>query len=180
MTQSTATTDTAPGAAALGDGDARGDPDSAAMRELAEAGSFTTRARTVTEADVAAFAALTGDWHPQHSDAEWSKESMFGERVAHGMLVISIGVGLAPIDYDRLVALRRVDATFNRPVKLGDTIHVVGRVHHVKPLDDDFALVTWAWKIVNQDTKVVARAHMHCVWRNDPSKPLPTPPGKES
>jgi acyl dehydratase len=43
--------------------------------------AFTTRGRTVTEADVVGFAALTGDWHPQHADAEWAAESPFGERV---------------------------------------------------------------------------------------------------
>ena len=45
-----------------------------------------SRGRTITEADVVQFAALTGDLHPQHTDAAWAAESRFGERVAHGML----------------------------------------------------------------------------------------------
>ena len=40
--------------------------------------AFTTRGRTVTESDVVSFAALTGDWHPQHTDAEWAAASSFG------------------------------------------------------------------------------------------------------
>ena len=69
---------------------------------------FTTRGRTVTEADVVGFASLTGDWHPQHADAEWAASSPFGERIAHGMLVVSLAAGLVPFDPGRVVALRRV------------------------------------------------------------------------
>ncbi len=71
------------------------------------------------------FAALTGDWHPQHTDAVWAKESAFGERIAHGLFVISLAGGLVPFDPERVVALRRVgDVVFKRPVKLGDTLRV--------------------------------------------------------
>lgn len=90
---------------------------------------FTSRARTVTEADVVAFAGLTGDFHPQHVDAEWAAESVFGERIAHGLLVLGLAAGLAPLDPERVVALRRVrDVVFKRPVRLGDTIHVEGEL----------------------------------------------------
>jgi len=47
-----------------------------------------TRGRTITEAGVGAFSALTGDHHPQHTDAQWAAETPFGGRVAHGMLVL--------------------------------------------------------------------------------------------
>ena len=90
---------------------------------------FTTRGRTVTEADVLAFAGLTGDFHPQHVDAEWASGSIFGERIAHGLLVLGLAAGLVPFDPERVLALRRVrDAVFKRPVALGDTIHVEGEV----------------------------------------------------
>ena len=59
--------------------------------------SRATRGRTITEADVVSFAALTGDWHPQHADAEWASQGRFGERVAHGMLVLSYALGLMPL-----------------------------------------------------------------------------------
>ena len=51
--------------------------------------SMESSGRTVTEYDVVSFAALTGDWHPQHADAAWAAESAFGRRIAHGMLVLS-------------------------------------------------------------------------------------------
>ena len=62
--------------------------------------AVTTRGRTITESDLVSFSALTGDWHPQHADADWAAEGPFGERVAHGMLVLSYAVGLLPIDPD--------------------------------------------------------------------------------
>ena len=101
---------------------------------LEEGVRFSTRGRTITESDVVAFAAQTGDWHPQHSDAEWAASSQFGERIAHGMLVLSYAVGLVPFDPDRVLALRRVaDAVFKRPVRLGDTISVRGSVESCAP-----------------------------------------------
>ncbi len=96
---------------------------------LAEGDSFATRGRTVTEADVVAFSALTGDWHPQHADAVWAASSSFGERIAHGMLVLSFALGLVEFDPDRVVALRGLTrATFKAPVRIGDTIRAEASV----------------------------------------------------
>ena len=129
---------------------------------------FTTRGRTVTEADVVGFAALTGDWHPQHADAQWAASSPFGERIAHGLLVVSLAVGLVPFDPGRVVALRQVSgATFKRPVRFGDTLHVEGRIAELDGATDDAGLVTFAWNIVNQDGRVVCRARVDVLWRRD-------------
>src|SRR5437764_721837 len=64
--------------------------------ELAVGDRFLTGGRTVTEADVVSFACLTGDMHPQHTDRAWAASSLFGERVAHGMLVASFALGMLP------------------------------------------------------------------------------------
>jgi acyl dehydratase len=146
--------------------------------EALEAGqAFTTRGRTVTEADVVAFAALTGDWHPQHSDAQWAAESPFGERIAHGLLVISLAAGLVPFDPGRVMALRRVgDATFKRPVRFGDTLRVEGRVAELAPVSDEAGLVTFAWSVVNQEGRAVCRARVEVLWRRDgKGEPMPRP-----
>lgn len=127
---------------------------------------FTTRARTITESDVVAFATLTGDLHPQHVDADWAAASRFGERVAHGMLVLSYAVGLVPLDPDRVVALRRVrEAVFKRPARLGDTIHVEGRIDALKPLDAATGMVATGWKVLRQDGATVARVEVDVLWR---------------
>jgi 3-hydroxybutyryl-CoA dehydratase len=129
---------------------------------------FSTRGRTVTEADVVAFASLTGDWHPQHADAQWADSSPFGERIAHGLLVVSLAAGLVPFDPGRVVALRQVaQATFERPVRFGDTIHVEGRIAELTDAAEDAGLVTFAWSVVNQDERVVCRARVAVLWRRD-------------
>jgi acyl dehydratase len=136
--------------------------------ELQEGTRFESRGRTVTEADVVAFAAQTGDWHPQHSDAEWAANSEFGERIAHGMLVLSYAVGLVPFDPERVLALRRVaDAVFKRPVRLGDTIRVDGTVQACAPVSGEAGLVTLAFRVVNQHGELVVRARVELVWRRD-------------
>jgi 3-hydroxybutyryl-CoA dehydratase len=140
--------------------------------ELEAGQTFTTRGRTVTEADVVGFAALTGDWHPQHSDAQWAAGSAFGERIAHGLAVVSFAAGLVPFDPARVMALRRVaDATFKRPVKLGDTLHVDGKVADLSDRGDEAGLVTFAWSVLNQDGRVVCRARVEVLWRRDDVAP---------
>jgi acyl dehydratase len=126
----------------------------------------TTRGRTITESDLVSFSSLTGDWHPQHADADWAARGRFGERVAHGMLVLSYAVGLVPFDPERVVALRGLDSvSFKRPVAIGDTIRVHTRVDGVRRLDDEHSLVTFAWRVLNQDERVVARAKVDALWR---------------
>jgi 3-hydroxybutyryl-CoA dehydratase len=134
--------------------------------ELAVGERFTTRGRTIGEADIMGFATLTGDTHPQHTDAEWAAGSRFGERIAHGLLVLSYSAGLMPFDPERVVALRRVrDAVFKQPVKIGDTIHVEGEVTSTTELDDEHGLVETRWKVVNQRGKLVMRGAVELVWK---------------
>jgi acyl dehydratase len=136
--------------------------------ELEVGEEFETPGRPVTESDVVAFAALTGDEHPQHTDARWAASSPFGERIAHGMLVLSFAVGLAPLDPDRVLALRRLgDVVFKRPVMLGDKIHVRGSVVRLRALSEDAGLVTCRWAIVNQRDELCARAEVEVIWRRE-------------
>ncbi len=139
---------------------------SAPYEEVEAGQAFTTRGRTVTEADVVGFAALTGDWHPQHTDAVWAADSAFGERIAHGLAVVSFAAGLVPFDGNRVMALRRVtDCTFKRPVNLGDTIRVKGKVAEVNEVSDEAGLVAFTWSVLNQEERVVCRARVEVLWR---------------
>jgi 3-hydroxybutyryl-CoA dehydratase len=129
---------------------------------------FVTRGRTIGEADITSFATLSGDTHPQHTDAEWAASSRFGERIAHGLLVLSYAAGLMPFDPERIVALRRVgDAVFKQPVRIGDTIHVEGEVVEKAEIDLSHGLVATRWRVLNQHGKLVARASIDLVWRRD-------------
>jgi acyl dehydratase len=141
-------------------------PFSLPLEALEPGTRFRTRGRTVTEADVVGFSGLTGDWHPQHADAEWARASGFGERIAHGLLVLSCAAGLVPFDPERVVALRRVrDATFKRPVPLGSTIRVEGRIADVRPAGDETGIVGCDIDVVDERDRTVVRARIDVLWR---------------
>jgi 3-hydroxybutyryl-CoA dehydratase len=127
---------------------------------------FVTRGRTITEGDIVSFATLTGDFHPQHVDAEWAAGSRFGERIAHGTMVMSYAIGLVPLDPERVVALRRVaDVVFKHPVYIGDTIHVEGRIEAVTMVDADHGLIESLWKVVTQRERTALRARVEILSR---------------
>lgn len=129
---------------------------------------FCSGGRTITEADVTMFAALTGDWHPQHSDAVWAKTSPFGERIAHGMLILSLAFGLDGLDRSRVVALRRVrDAVFKRPVRFGDTIRAEFSVESARVVGSGVALVSLSLVVSNARSETVVRASIDVLWRTE-------------
>jgi acyl dehydratase len=106
--------------------------------------------------------------HPQHIDAGWAAESVFGERIAHGMLVLGYAVGLAPLDPARVMALRGLrDVVFKRPVVLGDTIRVRGSINRLLPVGDAAGLVTCRWSVLNQRDEVCVRAEVDILWRRE-------------
>ena len=124
-----------------------------------------SRGRTITEADVVAFSGLTGDHHPQHTDAVWAGAGPFGGIVAHGMLVLSYALGLVALDTERIVALRRFeDVVFKRPVRIGDTIRVEAKL--ARP-DEGRGLEGWEWRILNQNDELVIRAKVEAVVRGE-------------
>jgi acyl dehydratase len=88
---------------------------------------FESPARTVTEADIVAFAGLSGDYNPLHTDEEYCRQTQFGGRIAHGPLVYSIAAGLLfqlHLYDETLIAFLGFDnLKFTKPVKPGDTIH---------------------------------------------------------
>jgi 3-hydroxybutyryl-CoA dehydratase len=133
---------------------------------LREGDRFATRARTLTETDLVLFAALTGDTHPQHTDAAWAAAGRFGERIAHGLLVLSYAAGLVPFDPERAVALRRVrEVVFKRPARIGDTMRVEGELESKRELDPGHGLVVCRWRVLNQHAQLLVRATVEVVWR---------------
>jgi len=86
-----------------------------------------TPSRTITETDVVLFAGLSGDYNQLHTDAEFTKGTLFGERVAHGLLGLSIASGLASrtgFAEGTAEAFTTLEWKFRRPIKIGDTIRV--------------------------------------------------------
>jgi acyl dehydratase len=86
-----------------------------------------TPGRTITETDVVNFAGISGDFTSIHTDAEYTKSTPFGQRVAHGVLILSVITGLAARSgfmEGTVLAFREINQwKFSRPVFIGDTIH---------------------------------------------------------
>jgi 3-hydroxybutyryl-CoA dehydratase len=117
--------------------------------------------RTITEADVVNFAGLSGDYTQLHTDEEHAKGSLFGKRVAHGVLVLSIATGLAVrlgFIEGTALAFRELTCKFSQPTYFGDTIHVKARVKELKPMPrlGGGAVIFDVW-VINQDGKTVQK-----------------------
>lgn len=115
---------------------------------------LVTPARTITETDVVQFAALTGDWHPLHTDAEYARGTAFGERIAHGLLILSISTGLMYQARGKAALLKSAIALsgierirFVAPTKMGDTIHLEGEIMSLTPVDRERGLIAMSHRV---------------------------------
>jgi acyl dehydratase len=133
----------------------------------------TTPARTITEADIVAFAGLTGDYNSIHTDAVYSATTPFGQRVAHGLLVTSIVSGLATrtgVMEGTVLAFREiVEWKFSKPVFIGDTVHAVLTVEETKPLPRlGGGAITLALDVRNQSGESVMRGRWIALMQSRP------------
>ncbi len=133
-----------------------------------------TRGRTITEADIVQFAALTGDFNPMHTDVEYCKTSFMGQRVAHGMLTLSYAVGQAyqlGILERTVLGFRGLEMKFSVPVFIGDTIHAEITVSDKKEARRlGGGQVTLDMKIVNQDGKTVQKGSLTLLMASVPEE----------
>jgi len=131
------------------------------FEDLTPGATLETHARTITEADIVAFAALSGDYNPLHTDAVYAAQTPFGERIAHGLLVLSIASGLA----NRLgflegsvEAFTGLDWKYRAPVKIGDTVRVRIAVQKKRAVTQSGGgFVTCTVQILNQHDAIVQK-----------------------
>lgn len=120
---------------------------------------FASQARTVTEADVVAFAGISGDFNPLHTDAEFGKTTPFGERIAHGMLIAAISTGMANwlgVFEGTTIALMEQVLQYKGAVKFGDTVHLELTVAEKKESSKpDRGVVIFSARVLNQENKIV-------------------------
>jgi acyl dehydratase len=111
-----------------------------------------SRRRTITEADIVQFAMFTGDWHPIHTDVEYAEaDPRFGQRIAHGALVISVGLGLVEFWPPAMKAFYGIDRLrFVHPTLIGDTLRVETEVLDIRARPDGDGVVTYRWVVLNQ------------------------------
>jgi acyl dehydratase len=134
---------------------------------------ITTAGRTITEADVIAFAGLSGDYNAIHCDAEYASTTPFGRRVAHGLLGLSIASGLAVntgLLEGTVLAFREISGwKFSLPVFIGDTIHVLMEVVEKKALPRlGGGSVVIKLDVRNQDDKTVMKGQWSVLIKNQP------------
>jgi 3-hydroxybutyryl-CoA dehydratase len=116
-----------------------------------------TRGRTITEADIVTFSAFSGDWHPLHTDVEYAKKGPFGERIAHGFLVLSVASGLLPLSEIAIIAFYGIDKLrFVNTVRLLDTIHVEFEAIEKQERDERGGVITFRQTVKNQRGEEVA------------------------
>lgn len=139
------------------------------FEDFADVPARRTSGRTITETDIVVHAGHTGDFYPHHVDAHWAASSEFGERIAHGTLVLSVAAGLAAGEINPVSFSYGYDRVrFVAPVHIGDTIYVdveiSDRRDDPKRLERGF--VDEQCRVVTHDGRVVlVFTHVHSVAR---------------
>jgi 3-hydroxybutyryl-CoA dehydratase len=128
--------------------------------------------RTITETDVVLFAGLSGDYNQIHTDAEFAKDTLYGERVAHGLLGLSVATGLASrmgFVESTAQAFTTLEWKFRGPIKIGDTIRLRAKVRRKKEiarLGGGFVIFDIA--ILNQRDETVQKGSWTILVRGTP------------
>ncbi len=132
----------------------------------------TSQGRTITESDIVTFAGLSGDYNPIHIDAEFAKVGMFGERIAHGLLILSMASGLAwqlGFMAGTADAFLSLDWKFAGPTKIGDTIKVSAEVTQKREMPGSGGgMVIFAVEVTNQRGEVIQRGKWSVLVRGAP------------
>jgi acyl dehydratase len=132
---------------------------------------FTRRSfgRTITEADIVMHAGQTGDFFPHHMDAEWCATQDFKQRIAHGTLILSVGIGMTATTINpRSMSYGYDRVRFIRPVFIADTITVTATITQKRdhPKRKTHGIVVEAVDIANQRGEtVLACEHLYLVER---------------
>jgi acyl dehydratase len=121
---------------------------------------FDTPRRTITEADLVGFAGVSGDFNPLHTDAVFAAGTIYGSRIAHGALVLSVATGLRQrtglFDGTLLGFLEIRNWRFLAPVRIGDTIRVRNEVIALEETSKpDRGIMVQRVEVVKQDDAVV-------------------------
>jgi 3-hydroxybutyryl-CoA dehydratase len=121
---------------------------------------FAGASRRVSEDDVMAFAALTGDRHPIHYDDDYAKATRFGRPIVHGLHLMALtALGAAPLSEQleaSMVAMLGQSASFQRPVFKDDLVHSQFEVESVESrADRDWGTLTLNVRLINQRDEIV-------------------------
>lgn len=140
-------------------------------------GQRASWSKTLTEADVLAFAGVSGDMNPLHIDAVYAAQTRFGQRVVHGMLVASLISSIQARELPGPGNLYvRQELRFVAPVFIGDTVTAEVEVVALEP---DRNRVTMSTKCFKQDGSLVITGESELAPRPRPKVAMPAADGQE-
>lgn len=126
--------------------------------ELEVGMQFVSPGRTIAEYDLMIFAGLTGDYNELHTSELFAKGTQFGQRIAHGMLILSIANGLYTrckiVRTSVFLGIENWKAT--APVKIGDTIKLNITINDKRITKDGRrGIVKMKYDVINQNEVIV-------------------------
>jgi acyl dehydratase len=121
---------------------------------------FESPSRTITEADIVNFAGVSGDFNPLHTDEVFAKDTIYGRRIAHGVLALSVVTGLrqrmGTFDGTLMGFLEIRSWRFRAPVFPGDTIRAITSVAELRETSKpDRGVMVQGIEVLNQDGDIV-------------------------
>lgn len=142
------------------------------FEEMTVGDTVESPGRTITETDIVLFAGLTGDYNPLHTDTEYAKKTIYGERIAHGLLGLSVASGLVwrtGILEGTAEALIGIDLKFRAPIRIGDTIRFRGEIRKKKEMPRlNGGLVIFSTTLLNQRDETVQKGSWTLLIRSRP------------
>jgi acyl dehydratase len=131
---------------------------------------WASKGRTITESDLVNFSGFSGDFFPLHVDEEYARETGFGQRIAHGLVGLSVATGLWEMDPASTVAFYGMDRVrFLAPTFIGDTIHIESEVLDVKGKGGGRGVLTVLQHLVKQTGEVTTSAEVKMMLASAPT-----------
>lgn len=136
---------------------------------------YISPGRTITEADIVTFAGLSGDYNQLHTNSEFAKATPFGQRIAHGLLGLSIASGLGSrlgFLEGTVVAFLGLTWKFTKPIFIGDTLRLRVKMAKKRAVSPEMGMVIFDAAILNQRDEVTQEGEWTVMVRR---KGEPTP-----
>ena len=146
-------------------------PSTMFFEDFQEGQEFISPGRTISEADIVNFAGVSGDYNPIHIDAEFAKKTFFGERIAHGLLILSIASGLLHdlgIIAGSILAFTGLEWKFKKPARIGDTVRGKFKILKTRALKDQ-GFVIFGAQILNQKDEIIQEGQWNLVVSKKPA-----------
>ena len=122
---------------------------------------FFSEQQSIADLDIAKFAELSGDYNPIHVDEEFARTTLYGERIAHGLLGLSVVSGLAAklgFAEKTTVAFRGLEWKFRKPILIGDSVSAVFEVIEKRSVPIEGAgLIIFQVLVSNQEKSIVQK-----------------------